>query len=531
MPSPPPTPSLALEPKPSITEVEDALKPSPPRDLTAAAQDADLEEMLAALAETIMPEVPLNRDPAFEKKLVRKIDRRLLMMLMGIYVMNYLDRGNIAFGAVGSLKEDIGVNATQYSTVISIFYVGYLSIQVASNILVAKVRPSIFMPVVMVCWGAVNACTGAVNSFGGMIAARFFLGLVEAPFFPAALYVLSCFYTRTELASRIAILFSAGLMSGAFGGLLATAITSGMDGKGGHAAWRWLFIIEGSMTVPVAAIALWVLPDYPQTTKWLSPEEKKLAVYRLAAQNVSPHTIAQEEEMTIPQALKAAFTDPNTYLLWFCQLMLNSAATFTNFFPSIVATLGYNRVGTYLLSAPPYVFVAIVSVANSLHGDKVGERYWHIVFGQVLALCGFVIAASTLNVAARYVSCFLMMSVYASFGSVLSWIQTSTPAPPLKKAVVYAIVNAGSNFAAVYGSYLYPSTDAPRYLPANAANIAFCAACIFFATGLRLRLRYLNKQLDRAEEVDLQNEGKPIGAESEKLLKKLRIEPTYRYML
>ena len=80
------------------------------------------------------------------------------------------------------------------------------------------------------------------------------------------------------------------------------------------------------MTIPVAAIAFWVLPDYPQTTRWLSPEEKKLAMYRLAAQNISAQTDATTMEMTVPQAFKAAFTDPTTYFIWFAIMMMNCSS-------------------------------------------------------------------------------------------------------------------------------------------------------------------------------------------------------------
>ena len=172
----------------------------------------------------------------------------------------------------------------------------------------------------------------------------------QAPFFPAAIYMLSCFYTRKEIAKRISIMYSASLFSNAISGLLATGILSGMKGKAGLAAWRWLFIIEvghqatsslirqGLMTVPVAAMAYWVLPDYPQTTKWLSPEEKKLAMYRMAAQNVSAQTDATTTDMTLRDALVSAFLDPSTYLIWFAILMLNSAAGFVAYFPQIIAS-------------------------------------------------------------------------------------------------------------------------------------------------------------------------------------------------
>lgn len=119
-----------------------------------------------------------------------------------------------------------------------------------------KMRPSIFLPSIMCMWAAVSAATGAVQNYRGMIALRFVLGFVEAPFFrksrmgslslrsidlvlAGALYLFSSWYTKRELAKRISILYAAGQMSGAFGGLLGAAIMRGMDGKAGLPAWRW----------------------------------------------------------------------------------------------------------------------------------------------------------------------------------------------------------------------------------------------------------------------------------------------------
>lgn len=110
-------------------------------------------------------------------------------------------------------------------------------------------KPSLYLPGCMMIWGLISGLTAACNSFGGLLAARFILGFVEAAYFPGCLYFLSCWYTRQELALRTAFLYTGSLLSGAFGGLIAAGITNGMDGVKGLSAWRWLFIIEGCITV------------------------------------------------------------------------------------------------------------------------------------------------------------------------------------------------------------------------------------------------------------------------------------------
>jgi len=287
-------------------------------------------------------------------------------------------------------------------------------------------------------------------------------------------------------------------------------------------------IIEGAATIPVAILAMFVLPDYPATTKWLSEEERKLAISRLAEEaNESDH----DETNGNFDGLKLAFSDPVLYIIWLMQLGLNTAAAFTNFFPTIVETLGYGTTNTLLLSAPPYIFAAILSVSNSFHSDRKSERWLHVVWPQVFSGIGFIISAVTLNVAARYISTFMMMSIYGSFGCILSWVSTSLPRPRSKRAVAYAVVNAGSNFASIYASYFYPKSQGPKYWQANVANVAFCSLCVFMATVLHFTLRRRNRRLDLAADADVTNGRDPVdeGSDCYELATRWNCHPLYRY--
>lgn len=229
--------------------------------------------------------------------------------------------------------------------------------------------------------------------------------------------------------------------------------------------------------------------------------------------------------------LKQAVADPALYLILFTQLGLNTAACFINFFPTIVETLGYSQTKTLLLSAPQYVFAAILGIANSAHSDKTKERWLHIVWPQIFCCIGFIISIATMNIAARYIATFMMMSIYGSFGCILSWVSTSLPRPSTKRAVAYAIVNAGSNLASIYASYFYPKTQGPRYWQANVANIAFSGMCILLATALRFYLDWRNKKLDKASEEDLGIEGVVRGTKTMALAAKWQCDPDYRYAL
>lgn len=127
---------------------------------------------------------------------------------------------------------------TSIQTTVSILFVGYILMQVPSNLFLAKCgKPAIYLPSVMIIWGIISGAIAASHSYGAVVAIRFCLGFVEAAYFPGCLYFLSCWYTRKELALRTAMLYAGSLISGAFSGLIAAGITTGMDGTLGLGAW------------------------------------------------------------------------------------------------------------------------------------------------------------------------------------------------------------------------------------------------------------------------------------------------------
>ena len=255
-----------------------------------------------------------------ERSLTRKIDARLLPMLVLMYIMNYLDRNNIAAARLAGLedpKDEGGLNltSTQYLTALSILFVGYLLMQIPSNLFLNKIgKPALYLPSVMIVWGVISAATAGAQSYGGLIAIRFFLGFVEAAYFPGCLFFLSSWYTRKELGFRTAILYSGSLLSGAFSGLISAGITNGLDGARGLRAWRWLFIIEGVITIFIAFVAYFLLPNFPRTTSWLTETERQLAVWRLD-EDIGEDDWVGSQAQTFGHGFKLAVEDIKMWIL------------------------------------------------------------------------------------------------------------------------------------------------------------------------------------------------------------------------
>lgn len=160
---------------------------------------------------------------------------------------------------------------------------------------------------------------------------------------------MSSWYSRAELTRRVAWFYSGSSLANMFGGLLAAGILGNLDGAMGIAGWRWLFIIEGVLTIALAITSGFFLPDYPSTTRWLSEEERAFAAWRLI-EDVKESDETHSE--SVWQGVKLAVKDYRLYVFLLFQHLSLLSQTFQYFFPSIVATLGFGKIETLLLTVP-----------------------------------------------------------------------------------------------------------------------------------------------------------------------------------
>ncbi|KAL2760303.1 hypothetical protein ACRALDRAFT_1078926 [Sodiomyces alcalophilus JCM 7366] len=429
-----------------------------------------------------------------EIALVRKLDLFILPILWFMYLFNYLDRNALVNARLNGLEEHLGLEGTQYNTCVSILFVGYICGQVPSNMLLNRIRPSWYMAGFCLAWSIVSLLTYLADDYGSMMACRFLLGITEAPFYPGALYVISLFYTRKEIATRMSLFYTANMLASAFSGLIAAGIFSGLDGVKGLAGWRWLFIIQGAVSALVAVFAFFLLPDHPLQTRWLTPEQRQLAHHRIVLD-----TTDRREGTSVWVGLREALSDWRTWV--FC-LMYNfhlSSISFQNFLPSVVQTLGYNTTITLVLTFPPYFFAAVMAVAIAYSSGRFNERTWHTTVCKTIVVAGFIIPAATYNIAARMVGIFLFVGF--SFGInnvILGWISASLGQTNEKKAVAIAIANTLGNLSSVYMPYMWPASHGPRYLPAWMASIAFSVGVVILAWFMRTMLKRQNRKMREA---------------------------------
>ncbi|RMZ39572.1 putative pantothenate transporter [Aspergillus flavus] len=377
------------------------------------------------------------------RKAILKLDSRVMPCMVIMYIMNYLDRQNIASAKLAGIEEDLSMNDVQYQTCISILFIGYILMQVPSNIIVGKIeRPGLYICISMALWGVISACMASVKNYSGILVCRFFLGFVEAIFFPGALFYMSLFYNRKQYALRTAILYSGSQLGNAFGGLFAIAILK-LDGVHGLAGWRWLFLVEGVATVGLALILAFILPNSLKSLLGFTKLEKEYLQWNFESDQGQQDNA---DEVGAWKGTMMALTDPKTWLMM-----------------------------------------------GTLYSKQ--ERYLHILCPMIVCLVANVIAVSTLNTAARYVAMMLMPgSFYSASTILLSWVAGSISQPSIKRASAIALINAICNTPNVWASYLYFSE--PRYLVAFLVNLAAAALTIALATITRMYLRRQNQRLD-----------------------------------
>ena len=263
---------------------------------------------------------------------------------------------------------------------------------------------------------------------------------------------------------------------------------------------RWLFIIEGVITVFFAILAAILLPDYPSTTRWLNEEERAYAQWRLVS-DAGEADLAGS--ISLWKGVKLAFSDPRLYIFILLQHTSILSQTFQYFFPSIVGTLGYNSIVTLLITAPVWIATFLISLLVTWTAGRTGDRSIHINCLQTVSIIGCIISVSTTSLGARFFAMFLMpMGAVSAYQIIVAWVANSFVRPLVKRSTCIAVANMIANASSIYGSYMWPNSQAPRYIPGGSATACIGFVVVVCTWIIRVWLQRLNKRLAALEEVD-----------------------------
>ncbi|KAI9839484.1 MAG: hypothetical protein M1819_002109 [Sarea resinae] len=225
-----------------------------------------------------------------ERKFVQKLDVFLISMLSFGYFIKNLDQTNISNAFVSGMKEDLKMNGNQLNLVDTAWTVGYVIGQFPSQIVLTKVRPSIWIPCSELVWTMLTFCLASAKTSNHVIAIRFFVGLAESVFYPAAHTILGAWYKPSELAKRACIFHSSSAAASMFSGYLQAGVYKGLNGRGGLAGWKWLFIMDGVISIPITLAGFFLLPDLPENTRafYLNATDREMGRNRMESVKRAP---------------------------------------------------------------------------------------------------------------------------------------------------------------------------------------------------------------------------------------------------
>ncbi|KAK8243160.1 MFS transporter [Phyllosticta capitalensis] len=453
-----------------------------------------------------------------KKKVIRKVDFRLVPMLLFLYLITYLDKTNVGNAKIEGLLPDLNMSDHQYNIALSVFFPPYILAEVPSNMLLQKFkRPSTYIGILVLGWGIVMVGTGFVKNFSELCVTRFLLGLFEAGFFPGAILIVSRWYLPNETQTRIALLYSSAASGGAFSGLLAFAIAK-MDGVGGLEGWRWIFILEGILTVVMGALCFPLLIDSPALSgRWLTSDEMRYLDLRQRARAgdapSNPDSEGSNNNKKVSHfdksALWAVMSDWKMYLLilgsW-SNAVPNYAMKFT--MPAIVSSMGFSSARAQLLTIPPYACGAVSAYVVSVFADRYAWRMPFVVGPQVCVIVSFAIlfgkaAEIASKIALAYFAvCLACIGMYPIFPGVNAW-NVANQAGVAKRAISIGYLVCAGNIGGVIGSYIYKDNEAPRYPTGYGSSLAFGSAGLVAMLVLEYCLWTSNKRNARMSEDEM----------------------------
>lgn len=352
--------------------------------------------------------------------------------------------------------------------------------------------------------------TVAAHNFSGIMALRWFLGMAESAFFPLVIYYQTTFYRRGELARRLAIFYAASNIANAFGGLLSWAVFR-ID-SGPLASWKYLFIIEGSLTVLFSFFAYWYLPYNAQTARFLTAHEKDIAFYRMQMDsssivdqkfNLKDSAVIFKHHTTWiilgkPPHPRTPFpTDTLAGIEMCLGVPIQSVSLYL---PPIIARLGYGRVKTNLYTVAPNVSGAVMLLILAFASDYTKVRSPFVALGFALTMIGFVIYAvvdieSQLNVA--YFACFMMTWGTSAPSVILDTWFNNNIANENRRMLLTSVAVPIANVMGLVSSNIFRKQDEPKYLPALATTAAFGGMGCTLTILLMLWMMVDNKRRDR----------------------------------
>lgn len=454
-----------------------------------------MKSFLRSVRKTVWGEKP--SDPK-EARLLKKIDWFVLSFACLLYWINYVDRLNVANAYVSGMKIDLKMHGNEYNIINTAFTVGYTVFLIPHNLILLKVRPRYWLSFCGFAWGLLTLGIYKVTDYKQIVVIRFFQAGFEASTFVGVHLILGSWYKDEELTKRSAIFTSAGLIGNIFSSTMQAAIYTNMDDKNGIAGWRWLFIIDFVVTIPIILYGFVFFPDTPATCKafYFSKDEIELAKARV------PHREASKFDWTIFKRVVSRWHWWLFSFLWvlggenesFCTNSIFSL--WLNYFGYSVADRNHFPMGVYGVGI-------VATITFALYVDYTGAKYhWRValVIMAAMVVSTIIYLANPLDPSCLFASQYLAGISYAGQATFFAWANIVCQNDVEERAVVLSSMNMFSNAVNAWWSILFYSADtAPKFRKGCYAMLATAIASGIVACAMRY-LQIKEEKSDQKEQ-------------------------------
>ncbi|KAH9884235.1 pantothenate transporter liz1 [Xylariomycetidae sp. FL2044] len=407
-----------------------------------------------------------------ERALVRKLDFGILICATLGWWMKYIDQSNISNAYVTGMKEDLNLEGNEYTYMLMCYTIAFAIMQIPSNMIALKIRPRICLVVCELGWTVFTFAQAAAKTSSHMYAFRFMVGLFESGFSPIIIFLLGSWYNKTELAKRVAIWHITGFFGSATSGFLQAGIHASLDGHLGLAGWRWLYIICGCMSLPVAISVWFLLPDYPHNTKawYITEADKELALRRSANQGKANITGVMDLKL-----VKRMFGNWRWWVLCLMYIFYGNSCQANQYFSVYLRNAGYSVTLRNVIPACANLVTMCTDFLYGFMSDLTKNRaYW--IAGPLM--CTTVIGASILTAwpeadTPKVVAFFLTASGYVT-AVTWTWANEINNGHAEERALTISSMNglfyATNSFLPIL---IFPQTTAPNFPRGFPSILAF----------------------------------------------------------
>ncbi|EPX75382.1 pantothenate transporter liz1 [Schizosaccharomyces octosporus yFS286] len=438
-----------------------------------------------------------------EKVLVRKMDLFIMLWTCVMFIALELDRANIKQALSDNFLGDLDMNTNDYNNGNIIFYCSFLLAELPSQLISKRLGPDRWIPTQIVLWSIVTIFQFFLKNKSSFYVTRALLGVLEGGFIPDVVLYLSYFYTGSELNLRFSFFWISNAVADIFAAFSAVGILK-LGGRHGIAGWRYLFLIQGLITLIIGVFSYGMMPSGPTSTAswfrgrngWFSERQEKIIVNRALRNDPSKGTMHNRQALT-PKLLWKAICDYHLWPLYAIGICFMIPYTPPNAYLTLsLKDLGFSTIKTNLLVLPSIFLKMLNMLALTFFSEMVGEKTLVCMGSQFyvlpLLIALYVLSSSTSRWVLYTVSTLLVATPYAHPVQV-GWNSQNSNSVRTR-TVSASLYNISVQVGSILASFIYRADDAPRYRRGNRDLIAITCLSILLYIFTKIFYVRLNRK-------------------------------------